>query len=327
MNGKRLVGIYILEILNRYSGPERKLLQGEILEYLDRDYNVSITRKTLSEYVGEMREAGYVCGMRGIYGTKRFSDSELRLLIDGVLFGQHVPEKNANCLIQKLKELSPSGVSNRMKHICYLERINHTANENLYEIIDALDYAIEKNRKAELTFCSFDINGNLNDWGTKVVDPYYMVTDKCRYYLICYAGRNDDLENRRLDRISNVKILDEVRTPIKTLKKYSNGFDLANYMKEHIYMFSGDSQVITIRIRKKNISDFIDWYGRDYRVIDEEDEIVTIRLEANENAVFYWALQYGGIAEVVKPVELRERIRKALVDMMEKYKEGGKCYE
>ena len=157
MNGKRLVGIYILEILNRYSGPERKLLQGEILEYLDRDYNVSITRKTLSEYVGEMREAGYVCGMRGIYGTKRFSDSELRLLIDGVLFGQHVPEKNANCLIQKLKELSPSGVSNRMKHICYLERINHTANENLYEIIDALDYAIEKNRKAELTFCSFDI--------------------------------------------------------------------------------------------------------------------------------------------------------------------------
>lgn len=330
MNGKRLVGIYILEILNRYSGPERKLLQGEILEYLDRDYNVSITRKTLSEYVGEMREAGYVCGMRGIYGTKRFSDSELRLLIDGVLFGQHVPEKPANELIGKLKELSPSGISHRMKHICYLERMNHTVNEKLYDIIDAIDSAIEKNRKVELTFCSFDIHGNLNDWGTKVVDPYYMVTDKCRYYLICYAGRNDDLENRRLDRISNVRILeDEVRTPIRELKKYSNGFDLADYMREHIYMFSGDSKAITIRIRKKSIGDFIDWYGRDYRIEEnnEDEETVLIRLDANENAVFYWALQYGGIAEVVKPLQLRDRIRKELIKMMEKYTEGGISYE
>lgn len=320
MNSKRLISIFILEILDRYSDSKRRLSQKEILSYLDKEYNIIITRKTLSEYINEMRNAGYIKGVRGVYNEKRFSDNELRLLIDGVLFGQHVPEKNANVLINKLKGLSPNGLSNRIKHICYLERINHTVNEKLYDIIDMLDYAIERNKKVELTLCAFDINGNLQNWGTKVVDPYYLVTDKCKYYLICYAGRNGDLENRRLDRISDVKVLDEHRMPIKKLEKYSNGFDLADYMKEHIYMFSGDSKVITVRVRKKNIGDFIDWYGREFRIIQEDEESVTIRLEANENAVFYWALQYGQIAEIIKPIQLRERINDTLNAMLERYK-------
>lgn len=320
MNSKRLIGIFILEILDRYSDCRRRLSQKEILTYLDKEYNIVITRKTLSEYIYEMREAGYINGVRGVYKEKQFSDNELRLLVDGVLFGQHVPEKNATALINKLKQLSSNGMSNRIKHICYLERINHTINENLYDIIDMLDYAIEKNKKVELTLCAFDINGNLQNWGTKIVDPYYLVTDKCKYYLICYAGRNDDLENRRLDRISDVKVLEEYRTPIKKLKKYSNGFDLADYMKEHIYMFSGDSKTIIIRIRRKNIGDLIDWYGREFRLIEEDSEYVTIRLEANENAVFYWALQYGQVAEILNPIQLRERITVTLDEMLEKYK-------
>lgn len=320
MYSKRLTGIFILEILDRYSDSKRRLSQKEILAFLDKEYNMVITRKTLSEYISELREAGYIQGVRGVYKEKQFTDNELRLLIDGVLFGQHVPEKNANVLINKLKRLSPNGLSNRIKHICYLERMNHTVNEKLYDIIDMLDYAIGRNKKVELTLCAFDINGNLQNWGKKVVDPYYLVTDKCKYYLICYAGRNGDLENRRLDRISDVKVLDEYRMPIKKLEKYSNGFDLADYMKEHIYMFSGDSKVITVRVRKKNIGDFIDWYGREFRIIQEEEESVTIRLEANENAVFYWALQYGQIAEIIKPVQLRERINDTLNVMLERYK-------
>lgn len=320
MFSKRLIGIFILEILDRYSDSNRRLSQKEILAYLDKEYNIIITRKTLSEYISELREAGYICGRKGVYKEKQFTDNELRLLIDGVLFGQHVPEKNANVLIHKLKQISPNGMSNRIKHICYLERINHTANEYLYDIIDLLDSAIEKNRKVELTLCAFDVNGNLENWGTKVVDPYYLVTDKCKYYLICYAGRNGDLENRRLDRISNVKILEEYRMPMRKLEKYSNGFDLADYMKEHIYMFSGDSKAITICVQRKNIGDFIDWYGRKFRIMEEDEESVTIRLEANENAVFYWALQYGQIAEVIKPIQLRERIKDTLNEMLEQYK-------
>lgn len=320
MEKRRLLSVYILEILNKYSSSQSALSQKDILMYLDKEYGVEITRKTLSEYLNELRDKNFIVGQKGVYKEKIFSDNELRLLIDGVLFGQHIPEPAANELISKLKNFSQNSMNNRIKHVCYLERINHTRNNKLYEILDIIDEAIERNKKVELTLCAFDINGMLYDWGTKIVDPYYLVTDKCRYYLICYAGRNGDLENRRLDRISKAKILDEIRIPISTLGKYSNGFDLADYMKTHIYMFSGESKAIVIRVRKKNIGDLIDWYGGGFRILENDSDYVTVRLDANENAVFYWALQYGQIAEIIKPIQLRERIKDTLANMLEQYK-------
>ena len=320
MRKKGLIDVYILEILERHSSIKRKISQDEIIHYLDEEYRLSVTRKTLSGYLNELREDGYIAGKRGIYKINKFDDHELRLLIDGVLFGQHVPEKNADELIQKLKGVSYESMKNRVKHVCYLQGINHTQNENLYEIIDAIDEAIEKNRKIEITQCSYNVGGELHDWGVTVVDPYYLVTEKSRYYLICYAGRNEDIENRRVDRISSITMLEDVRTPIENLGKYAQGFDLANYMKEHIYMFSGNSKAVHIKLKRRNMGDFIDWFGKDYRVVDQDEDCVTVRISVNENAVYYWALQYGEVAEVLTPEGLRTRIRNGLRNIAEKYK-------
>ncbi|MCM1112089.1 MAG: WYL domain-containing protein [Muribaculum sp.] len=319
MRNKGLIDIYILEILEKYADKHHKLSQAQILFYLENEYRLTVTRKTLSGYLNELRDDGYISGRRGIYKVNKFEDNELRLLIDGVLFGQHVPQKDAYGLIQKLKSMSYNSLKYRIKHICYLENMNHTPNEKLYETIDAIDEAIEKNCKVELTICACDKDGTLYNRGKRIVDPYYLVTDRSRYYLICYAGRNDDLENRRLDRISQVTVLSERRRPLTSLRKYPQGFDLAEYMREHIYMFSGDSLQVTIRIQRQNIGDFIDWYGMNFHVLEENEETITVRIKVNENAVYYWALQYGSIAEIIKPERLRERIKTGLMDMLEKY--------
>lgn len=320
MRKKGLIDIYIMEILERYSSSKRRLSQNQIISYLENEYRLSITRKTLSGYLHEMREEGYIEGTRGLYRIGKFTDNELRLLIDGVIFGQHIPQKDAEALIQKLKSMAGSSLKKRIRHICYLEDINHTPNEKLYEIIDTIDEAIEKNRRIELTICSFEADGTLHDKGRKIVDPYYLVTEKNHYYLICYAGRNHDLENRRVDRISHVVILNETRRSITDIDKYAHGFDLASYMREHIYMFSGDSRYVVLRIMKQRIGDFIDWYGMGFSVVEEGENTITVRIYVNENAVYYWALQYGEIAEVLKPENLRERLKTGLEQMLEKYK-------
>lgn len=321
MREKGLIDIYILEILERHASSKKKLSQEEIIRYLDKEYNVSVTRGTLSGYLRELREEGYIAGDRGIYKVNLFGDNELRLLIDGVLFGQHIPKMHADKLIEKLKNLAYQGLKNRIKHVCYLESINHTSNNKIYEIIDAIDEAIENNRKIEITSCAYKEDGRLHDRGTKVVDPYYLVTEKNKYYLICYSGRNNDVENRRLDRISKVKILAEPRIPINRLEKYRNGFDLGKYMKEHIYMFSGQSIPVVIKINRERIGDFIDWYGTEFMIESQDEKFVSLRIRVNENAVYYWAIQYGEIAEVVKPATLRKRIYEGLKGMMGKYEE------
>ena len=319
MRKKGLIDIYILEILKKHSAVNNKLTQKQISYYLDRDYNLEVSRNTLSGYLDELRDDGYIVGQRGVYCVNEFDDHELRLLIDGVLFGKHIPKTAANNLIDKLKKQSAYSMKNRIKHVCYLEGINRTDNEKLYEIIDKVDEAIEHNFKIEITQCFYQADGKLHDGGNVILDPYYLVTEKCRYYLICNMGRND-LDIRRIDRISQVKILREKRTPIESIPGYSNGFDLAMFLKEHIYMTYGESIHIRIRILKKRIGEFIDWFGTGYNIADDDGEYLTISVKANANAVYYWVLQYGEIAEVVAPKHFRERVRTGLENMLEKYK-------
>lgn len=318
---KKLIPIYVLEILREHSAKDKKIKQSEILYYLENDYNIRITRNTLSVILAELREDGYIAGQRGIYYVNPFSTQELRLLIDGVLYGSHIPETEAKKLIEKLKVISPLDLKDKVKNVIYLQDMNHTPNDALYQIMDQIDLAIEKNRKIEVDRCNYGVDGELHFVNQKVVHPYYLVTDKNRYYLICYDEERECMINLRLDRISNVNILDEPRMSIYEASGNKKSFNLASYMREHIYMFSGENEYIYLKIKKENIGDFIDWFGKEYRVLEQDDEYVSLRFKANINAVYYWSLQYGSIAEVMKPEGLRKRLYEGVSEMKKKY--GG----
>ena len=90
-------------------------------------------------------------------------------------------------------------------------------------------------------------------------------------------------------------------------------------MAEHVYMHSGPSIRVKLRIGEDRIGELVDWFGKDFRITDNADGVVTVSLNCNESAMFYWALQYGTVAEVLQPVELRERLRQAAEEMGRKY--------
>ena len=317
--GKKLIPIYVLEILKRYSTKQKTLTQAEILHYLDKDYNIEITRNTLSTLLDELRDDDYVRGRRGVYYENPFSVQELRLLIDGVLYGQHIPEEEAGIIIEKLKELSPVELKEKVKNVIYLQDMNHTSNTMLYGILDRIDEAIERNRNIEIGRCYYEADGKLHLTKTKVVSPYYLVTDKNRYYLICYDEERKELVNLRIDRIQSVSILEQSGKKIHTISKYKDGFNLAEYMIEHAYMFSGDCEYIYLKLKADNIGDFIDWFGTDYRILEKNEDRLVLRFKTNLNAMYYWALQYGSVAEVLKPEKLRARLQEGIEEMAKKY--------
>lgn len=109
MRKSELIDIYILEILEKYAHKDHKITQNKIIELLNDEYGVECTRNTLSKYLSALREEGRIAGERGVYKVNKFSDEELRLLIDGVLFGQHIPADDAKTIIKKLKALSELG--------------------------------------------------------------------------------------------------------------------------------------------------------------------------------------------------------------------------
>ena len=85
---KKLALLRILEILKKHSDYKHPLTQEEIANLLERDYGILIERKAISRNLSLLKEAGYdiESGRNGCYLNEReFEDSELRMLIDGVL--------------------------------------------------------------------------------------------------------------------------------------------------------------------------------------------------------------------------------------------------
>ena len=310
-----------MEILNEHSDAKHTMSQAELMERLKDRYGDAISRHTCSDYLKELRQAGYIAGNRGVYRKDLFTERELRTLIDGVMYGKHIPEKEAAVLIQKLKSLSENTMRSKAKNVSYFTGVNRTDNSNLYEILDIIDEAIEKRFKLRIYQYSPLPDGTKSEWTPKIVDPYYVVSDQSRYYLLCNNTREEkpSFEPRRIDRFLKVEIIPETRTPLMDV--VGRDFDLGKYMREHIYMFGGEAERIELKIESRNIGYLIDWYGPNYTVLNQDDNYTTVSVRASADATYYWALQYGGTAEVLYPESLRNRIRTGLTKMINKY--GG----
>ena len=152
------------------------------------------------------------------------------------------------------------------------------------------------------------------------INPYFMVNNKGKYYLVCNYDKYDDMANYKIECISNIKILDEDIRPISELPGQEN-FSVKDYVKEHVYMAIGDSVDAEVKIKNESkINDFVDWFGKDSSIENRNGEIVA-KLKVNEESLIYWALQYGQHVEVLKPEKTRLKIKQIIKEMLSDYED------
>jgi predicted DNA-binding transcriptional regulator YafY len=338
---KKLLIINILDILKRYTDENHRLSQKEIIEILETEYSMKVDRKAVKRNLMNLIEFGYNIefseslrkGRNGeeetIYSdwylVREFGDAELRLLIDSLLFSKHIPYSQCKMLIGKLEELSNQYFKSKVRHIRTMPD-SQPINKQLFFTIEVLDEAISKGRQVAFTYNEFDIDKKLhprtNSEGAVreyIVNPYQMVATNGRYYLICNYDKYDNVSNYRLDRITDIKLLGSKAKPQKQVKGLEQGLDLPKHMAEHIYMFAGESERVKFRAKRSITSEIMDWFGAGVAFSDATAEEVTVSVKVNEQAFYFWALQYGEYAEVLEPEGLRERVKCVIMEMAGKY--------
>ena len=327
---KKMVIINILEILKKYSDMDHRMTQADIMERLKKEYYMDVDRKTVKRNLMNLLELD--CGIEYTeipkkgkngeesaiytdwYMVRDFDDSELRLLIDSLLFSKHVPYSQCKKLIGKLKGLSNIYFDKKVKHICNLPE-NQPENKELFYTIDVLDEAISRNKQVSFVYNSYGIDKKLHPRREEryIISPYQMVATNGRYYLICNSDKHEGLSNYRIDRITKITMLD---TPAKPLK---DGINLPRHMAEHIYMFAGETVRAKFRAKNYIIDQVIDWYGKDAVIMPETDDECTVTVKVNKNAFFCWAMQYGEHIEVIEPIDIREKIISSVREIEKKY--------
>ena len=341
---KKMLIINILDILKKYSDKDHKFSTKEIREILEKEYSQKVDRKAIKRNLMNLIDFGYdieysetirtnkngeeevICS--DWYLEREFVEAELRLLIDSILFSKHLPDKQGKELIKKLESLSSTYFQSRVQFIRTMpEKVSD--NKDLFYTIEVLDEAIANKKRVQFYYVSdygTDKKPRLhkNRDGTVTtykVDPYQMAAINGRYYLICtHKYHKEILSNYRLDRIRDIQLLDdEPITPTKEVPALKAGLNLPKHMSENIYMFGGEGVRVTFRAKKYILKDVLDWFGPDIKFANEDEKEVDVIVTVSEDAMHYWALQYGEHIEVLKPETLRKRIGEAAKMIWEKY--------
>lgn len=341
---KKLLIMNILDILRRYSDADHRLSQKDIIEILQTEYDMEADRKAIKRNLMNLIDFGYNLefsesvrrnkdGEEEIiytdwYLERDFSDAELRLLIDSLLFSKHIPYSRCKELIEKIEGLSNRYFKSKVRHVCNLP-VDQPQNAELFYTIEILDEAIERNRQVVFHYGDYGTDKTLHlreqmDGKPKeyLVNPYQMVATNGRYYLIANVERYDNVSHYRLDHIRDIEITDTPAKPQRKVKGLENGLNLPKHMAEHVYMFSGESAEVTMCTTPGMAGELIDWFGNGVTFTDENENSVIARITANLQAMHFWALQYAPYVTILKPQSLVDMVQEDLKKTILKYEKG-----
>lgn len=331
----------ILEILRQHTDSEHTLNQNDIVELLERDYDIKADRKSVKRNLTSLWEMGFSIDFQetrrmypnkdgvmeesfiqhDFYIDREFTDAELRLLIDSLLFSKHIPYSQCKELVEKLEGLSNRYFKSRVRHISTLPETKPN-NAQLFYTIEILDEAIANGKQVAFIYNEYGTDKKLHPRREReyIVNPYQMAATNGRYYLLGNYDKYDNLANYRLDRITDIRLLDTPVKPKEQVKGAGKSFSLPKHMAEHLYMFSGESIPVTFRMKKIILNDVIDWFGTDIAFYDKTEDEVTARVTVNWHAMRHWALQYCRHVTVLSPPDLAEHVQQDLTDALERYK-------
>ena len=217
---KKLALLRIWQILKEHSDYDHPLTQEDIADKLEKEYGIVIERKAISRNISLLKEAGIEIESRraGSYlDCRDFEDSELHMLIDGVLSSKHITAKHSKDLIDRICGLSNKYFRSSVKHIHSVNDWSKTDNQALFYNIELIDTAIEKGKQIHYDYNKYGIDKKLHKSSQQYVSPYLMILHNQRYYLMAYSEYWGNMVFHRLDRITNITMTEEKATPISKI--------------------------------------------------------------------------------------------------------------
>ena len=329
---KKAIMISILNILKNHSDKEHPLSQEDIRALLESEYLLKVDRKAVKRNLYNLidleESIGYSVTKRTIrnktgeeevsvlysdfYFESDFDDSEIRLLLDSVIFSPHIPAGQRKQLIEKIEKLASNYFRNNTRSI---EVVNSVTSQNRewFHTLDIVNDAITRNRKIRFTYNEYGIDAKLHPAGNVTVCPFRIIAHNNHYYLLANDPDTDDYVHYRIDRITGPSMLENEKLPPQT------SFNINEYVHSHPYMFSGKRERIRMIADSSVLEGLFDWFGDDVQIQKTDDDQLDITLYSALTDFYYWALRYGDYVEVVSPKELRYRIRETVEIMAKTY--------
>ena len=337
------IDLMIIDALKNYTSNKKTLTTKSIADKINEKKELKVDKKTVKRHLDKLSkidnaEYGTIKskalangGKIGWYIDNFFSDTEILTTVLSLYAAKNLNLNQTNHLINKLSRLSNGelitkyGLDNKNNIV----QFKTTENKNFYNIMETIIYAIENKKVLKFEYQKYDINCKLKkivDENNKIksykVLPYKLIVYNGRYYLHCrYIDENDiekeDLRNFRVDRMDKLSTI-EKQANIDVKKLSIN--DVNEYTAKHVFMYGDEPISCTIKIKKDDISEFIDWFGNYYTKKEETKEYFIIKLNVCYSGMKIWVMQHLDTVELLEPKNLRDDIKSSLKSALNKYK-------
>lgn len=320
--------LYLLEILEKESDDDNKLTIREIIEKLEAR-GIKVERKAVSRDIKLLIDHGYDIVSYGenregyFMASRKFTVSELRLLMDAVLSAKFISLRQSKELIDKLKTLTSNYLAKKLQNQMYIDERIKTSNNFVCENVDKINEAINNNKKIAFQYYSYTLEKQFvasRDGKEYVRSPYSLAWYDDKYYMICGHDKYEDLSHFRVDRMRHIKILEENRRNFKEVSEYKNYFDTADYVNRVFNMFAGKKETVKIKFQRELINVVIEKFGEEVQLkkLDEEHFDIRVTVKISEG-FFSWVLQFGNRAEITEPLSIRNTMKQYVAEMYKLY--------
>ena len=324
-SNQKLKILYIMKMLLEKTDEENTMTINDMIAELER-YGITAERKSIYDDIEALRHYGIDIATRKTKTTDYFVASrvfelpELKLLVDAVQCSKFVTYKKSNELIKKIESLASSRQAALLHRQVYVTNRVKAINENIYYNVDRLHVAIAENKQVSFKYFDYDIkkekkyrkNGDLY-----FVSPYALSWDDENYYLITFSEKYNDFTHYRVDRMTNIEIVDQPRVMLPD----NEHFNIADYSKKVFNMFGGEEETVKLKFDNSLVNAVIDRFGKDVMLDKVDENSFSVRINVAISSTFFaWLTQSGNKVKVLSPESVIEKYQNSIQEILEQYK-------
>jgi len=251
------------------------------------------------------------------YDGRLFEIHELRLLMDAISAAKFIPRGDTNGLLMKIRKLTSQSLAMQLTNeLVVAEQATQGAVE-IISTVQLLHEAINDLRIAAFQYGRYgtDLQFNISHNGEEYfVKPLGLVWNNDRYYLVAHYIKEDEIRQYRVDRMRNVRILEEqfIADPY---------FELKTYTSRMFHMFGGELISLEARFHTQRINVVIDRFGIDANIMDQQDGTFLLKAQVvMSEGLVRWLCRWGGDVKVLHPKELVQQMKQEAENMYAQYR-------
>ena len=323
---QKLKTLYVAKFFLENSDENHSVSAGDIIDFLQEECGITADRRSIYRDIAALRDVfgmGIEGGQGGRYRlvSRKFHIDDLKILAECVRAAKFISDSKSNEIIESLESLCSIYEADELKADVFLVDRVKTTQKGTLNILNTIHTAMARRvdgkphepQKISFKYLHYtidDIHSTIDSrkGSLHIVSPFRLILNDGYYYLLAYDDKAKEIWTFRIDRMREVKPIDE---PREGLSEYSK-IDMQQYTQRVFNMYSGEKNRVILQFTNDLINAVYDRFGKSGDIIYQPKgtKHFTVTVEVEISPQFYgWICSFGNKARITGPKSVKDDFR------------------